>query len=707
MKQIAILLSICCLLSPAFAVKTERWEISSPGAFMHGKLQRLIVTSDGDLRLGYDTTKLGEFAKEIWCSTVGPDGTIYFGTGSPADVYAIGRDNKVTKIYQTESIAVTALATDSHGNLYAATLAEGRIYKIDSDKKAAEFVKLRAPYIWALAFDKQDQLYAGTGPDGRIYRINPDGKSEEWYATEESNILSLALDPDGALFAGGSDRGLLYRITGKNQGAVLYQFSEDEIKTLVLHGRDLYVGVNRQKSRRPRTAVAGKRPSASEFEETTARLAAQYGAPVEGASRDRSRETPPEARLNNLQSGTLYLRTPTGRVDKLAGWENESILTMARDGEGGIIVGMAGSARVYRVVSDQRWELLFDFQEQQALTLALRDGHLAFVGTGNVGNGYLVDAQKAPDGEFTTEVRDCKFPTTWGNILWLGTGSISVASHTGNTALPDATWSEWSDPLQKSPGKVTSPQGRFIQLRVQLSRNSEPVLNSLSLYYQIQNQKPDINSVETGAKPKPPEKPKTETAKPEEPATPAPTKPSGPVKNIYWTASDKDGDTLVYRLYYQANGDEGWIPLEKGNPIHKTEYTWDTSSVPDAWYRFKVVASDEECNPVGEALTDTRVSDLFKVDNRPPEVQQLAFDVATSTLTGTARDNLSLIRNLEFSLDGDDWQLMAPKDGVFDDRVEAFSLQIKKSALGPHVIAVRATDEEGNIGTEKISFQVK
>ena len=73
----------------ARAVKTERWETSSPQEFMRGKLNRLTVTSDGELRLGYGSTKLSDYAKEIWCSAVGRDGTIWFGTGSPADVTSL------------------------------------------------------------------------------------------------------------------------------------------------------------------------------------------------------------------------------------------------------------------------------------------------------------------------------------------------------------------------------------------------------------------------------------------------------------------------------------------------------------------------------------------------------------------------------------------------------------------------------------------
>src|SRR6266705_3360915 len=182
--RIPILLFVSSFLlqSSALAVKTERWELNSSQDFMSGKLQRLIVTSVGELRLGYGTTKLGEFAKEIWCSTVARDGAIYFGTGSPADVYMVS-DGQPAKLFETDAIAVTALATDSRGNVYAATLPEGKIFKIAAGKKAgAEFCRLRAPYVWSLVFDKDDRLFAGTGPDGKIYRVNPDGRAEEWFA---------------------------------------------------------------------------------------------------------------------------------------------------------------------------------------------------------------------------------------------------------------------------------------------------------------------------------------------------------------------------------------------------------------------------------------------------------------------------------------------------------------------------------------------
>src|SRR5580704_971260 len=390
------------------AVKTEHWELKSPQDFMRGKLQQLVVTSSGELRPGYGTTKLGEFAKEIWCSAVDRDGTIYFGTGSPAEVYALGKDGRTTKLFEADSIAVTAIALDSRGNLYAATMPEGKIYKIATTGKAVAtkmdepFCKLRAPYIWSLIVDKQDRLFAGTGPDGKIFHIGTDGKAEEWYAAEDANILCLAFDADGALLAGGSDRGLLYRIAEKGKGVVLHEFAEDEVKALAVNGNEVYVGVNRQKIKRPRGAAA-RRPSATEFEDLTQQLTSQFGAAMTAETVGRERETPPEARLANLLAGNLYVRHVDGRVDRLANWDNESILDVKVDGEGAALVGMSGQGRVYRVRDSQNWELLFDFDEQQALTLAVRDGKLAFVGTGNIGDAYSIDAQKAREGELISE----------------------------------------------------------------------------------------------------------------------------------------------------------------------------------------------------------------------------------------------------------------------------------------------------------------
>jgi hypothetical protein len=706
-----LLLALCALATPVFAVKTDRWELSTTADFLRGKLDRVTVTSDGELRLGHAATPAGELAKEVWCSVAAPDGTLYFGTGSSADIYRLAPGAAApVKVYATDATAVTALALDANGNLFAGTLPQGKIFRVPAGKDTAtEFCRLRAPYIWALTIDKTGALFAGTGPDGKIYRVTPAGKAEEWFAAEEANILCLAWDAEGRLLAGGSDRGLLYRVAGKGQGEVLQEFAEDEIKALVVRDGQIYVGVNKQKARRPR-GPGGRRASAGEFEELTQQLTGQFGVEMPDDDHRASRESPPQARLGNVAGGALYVRNAAGRVDKLATWENAAVLCLAAEADGAILAGTAGKARVYRVRGADRWELLFNLDEQQALTLATHAGHLRTIGTGNIGNVYLVEPGPAASGEFTSEVRDCKFFTTWGNLQWLATGAVTLATRTGNTALPDGTWSAWSEPVTASPAKVASPRGRFVQVQARLRRDSEPVLRSVSLYYQIQNQKPEVLDVKVG-EPVKPEKPKGAgpEEKPAEPVEEPKTEEARPqpavvLKRVAWRADSRDGDALVFRVFYRAEGEEWWVAAALEKPLKKMEYWWDTNSVPDGIYRLKVVASDEEANPVGEALTAEALSEPVTVDNRRPEVIGLKF--ADGRVTGVTRDHLSTIRFLEFAVNGGDWKYVAPADGVFDDREESFRITLEDLKPGAHTVAVRATDAEGNVGVEKLLLRV-
>ena len=55
----------------------------------------------------------------------------------------------------------------------------------------------------------------------------------------------------------------------------------------------------------------------------------------------------------------------------------------------------------------------------------------------------------------------------------------------------------------------------------------------------------------------------------------------------------------------------------------------------------------------------------------------------------------------------EDYQILGNKRIHFDDREEAFEVKLSKLEPGPHSIAVRATDEEGNVGVEKLSVKAQ
>ena len=63
---------------------------------------------------------------------------------------------------------------------------------------------------------------------------------------------------------------------------------------------------------------------------------------------------------------------------------------------------------------------------------------------------------------------------------------------------------------------------------------------------------------------------------------------------------------------------------------------------------------------------------------------------------------------LAYSIDGGDWQPFAPKDGIFDDPTEDFSVKLPSGlAAGGHSLAVRAVDGADNVGAIQLTFRIK
>ena len=67
-------------------------------------------------------------------------------------------------------------------------------------------------------------------------------------------------------------------------------------------------------------------------------------------------------------------------------------------------------------------------------------------------------------------------------------------------------------------------------------------------------------------------------------------------------------------------------------------------------------------------------------------------------ISGRARDDQSPLASLEYAVDGGEWQMLSPADGICDDLVEAFTLKLPALAPGPHAVTVRAWDGADNVG---------
>jgi hypothetical protein len=167
-----------------------------------------------------------------------------------------------------------------------------------------------------------------------------------------------------------------------------------------------------------------------------------------------------------------------------------------------------------------------------------------------------------------------------------------------------------------------------------------------------------------------------------------------------WRAEDDNRDELSFDVFYRREGETSWKLLKRAvtDPI----MVWDTTSVPNGSYHLRVVATDAPSNSPATALTGAMESTSFDIDNAPPEIRITAArrEGTRLTLAFEVRDEHSSVQKAEYSLDGDRWQTIYPRDGIADSRVEQFELVLEGEAAARGVI-VRAADALNNIASAR------
>jgi hypothetical protein len=71
-------------------------------------------------------------------------------------------------------------------------------------------------------------------------------------------------------------------------------------------------------------------------------------------------------------------------------------------------------------------------------------------------------------------------------------------------------------------------------------------------------------------------------------------------------------------------------------------------------------------------------------------------DGARTVIDFDVRDADSAVQKAEYSLDGDRWQAIYPKDGIADSRSEQYELTLDGESAGRAVV-IRATDSLNNV----------
>jgi hypothetical protein len=382
---------------------------------------------------------------------------------------------------------------------------------------------------------------------------------------------------------------------------------------------------------------------------------------------------------------------------------------------GSAILGTGPNGKVYRV-SPQTWALERTLDEKQ-VTVVSGGG----LGTNGASAWYrFSDGPRR--GEFVSPVKDTGRTSRFGAFRVEADvpagSSVEVAFRSGESSVPDATWSPWSgfSPATADGAGIEAPAARYLQWKLRLSGGSGggPEVRRVEAAYRNRNAAPVIESL-TALEPTevyaraagsgsnvfessvPDEKGIfTSLEEPRSEAAPRKLNRLG-YRTITWKGSDSDGDTLEYDLEFKPVGGAKWLPLRK--ELRDSFYSFDTSALPDGDYLFRLKVSDRASN-TDDARTFERESTPVRIDNTPPSIRRVAG--GKGRLSFEVTDARSPLAEVEYSIDAKEWKRAEPKDGLSDSMRESYEVPLDGASAGSFIL-VRAMDASRNTAAASLS----
>lgn len=717
-----------------FAVETKTWSQNDYSDFEKGNLKKLSLSSDGRLTLAPAFREIFDSSSVyLWALAEDSKGNVYAGGGGPggpgARLYMVGPDGKGKVLAELDGLEVHAILIDKNDHLYAATSPDGKVYKVALNGKPQVFYDPRAKYIWGMVLDSQGNLFIGTGDKGEIHRVTPEGKGDIFFKTGETHARSLAIDKKDNLVVGTEPGGLILRVGPKGDGFVLYQAAKREITAVAVakDGSIYAAGVGDK-----RAPIAPSLPSPPPAAPTP-----QPGAPAitPPSSAQLPRQVPtvtapiPSISAPSVSGGSeVYRINPDGFPRKVWSHAQSIAYTIGFNVEGRPLVGTGNKGTLYRLDSDLISTDLLSAPPTQVTCLITGRGGKLYAVTGNVGKLYQIGPELEKEGTIESEAFDAGLFSYWGRLSFRGAaedGQIAFETRSGNLDRPQKDWSPWAA-VTTSPegGRISSPSARFLQWKATLKSagtTRSPEFHSVDVAYLPKNVAPVISQIEvTPANYRFPPQALTITpsqtlalpplGKPARSTPPSLSVDSGATSmqsakghiGARWSASDENADTLLYTVQIRGEKESEWKLLK--DKLKDKHLSWDSTAFPDGEYRIRVIASDAPSNPPAQALTAELVSELFFIDNTPPQISGLSATPSGGKLglRWKAADALGVIDKAEYSLNGGDWTFVEPTTRLSDSREHDYHLVLDRPTPGELTIAVRVTDEYENQAVAKL-----
>ena len=713
--SISTVLTIFTFIAVLTASSPTFWNISTQLEFLRGDVESLTIDADGHLALGPITQEaFSTTAPALWSLAMASDGAFWAGSGNDGRLYRIESNGDGKLVFDSEEIDIHAVMAGPEGSVFAASSPDGSIYSVTPDGVTSIVFDPSDTYIWALAMSPDGELYAATGDPGRIYRIPPNGEGEMIFESDAAHVTSLAFEARGTLLAGTESPGQVIRIGPGQETFVLLDSPYTEVRSIRAQpdGSILVVAINEQ------GAVTSALPSSPSETGPSATVSVSTSATAVVVSDVSTNSTQASSSSGETERrgarGAIYRIAPDGLWDVLWSSNSDAPYDAVFNMEGALLIGTGDGGKVYQVSDDPPKRVLLTRAPARQVTRFLQqtNGTLHYV-TANPGKVFLLASTLADEGSYESEVHDTKTIATWGTLRWRGVtpgdSRIELSSRSGNTGIPDSTWSNWSNPYTDGRGtQIASPKARYIQWRASLfAGESSPTLTSVTTAYLPRNLRPEVTEIIVHPPGTVFQQPFTsgepriagldDTEDEEETTSLGREGYRKGVQTFVWQATDENGDQLEYTLSYRKEDETEWYPLRSG--LREKFFAWDTSSVPAGAYRIRVTVSDYRSNAPENVRLGELESPVFDVDNTAPRIDVSAQREGPdgSILVFTVTDGHSPVHLVEISKGDDVWQILYPTDGIPDSLEEQFRVAIDTQEQGN--ILLRATDALRNTVT--------